>query len=396
MVISVPLVASILISFFAINYDNVQNFYSVPIFILLLSVAIFFIERRFFQESLIAQQTSVALQGRDLFVVQLYICVIGLFCFLDAYFHGVVVFSKHEGLYAQFTPLERHIRHISMLVWTFVPISFFVSSKKMKIALIVFAILALSVFLDRGRLMLMFASAILTLLVVKGVAQFQAKKLLSLALILILLAVGSFSLLGKFRAGADDARLIESVFLKTAYRPIGNECNLPEAIPFREFYLGAGIRTQWVLAYVAIPIFNLSTQAVCNNTDESALWRQIVPKWIYEFKTKYIILVSHKQNVATEFLPFYLSMQYFGIALALFMVFLSIHFAIKYYLKRNTIFSFLIVIKLLATAVFLNFAPQFFVWTNFGFIILFYCMDQFSTSRMADYLYCFLSRRLKT
>jgi hypothetical protein len=392
--ISVPLVTSILISFFTIDYSDTQSFYAIPLFILFVAGVVLLIDYKYFNQSIIAP-VPMSLGSRDFFILKIYVGVVCLFCLLDWYFHGVVIFSSQEGLYMQFTPLEKRIRHISMLVWTFAPISFLVPNRKFKIVLALFAVLVLVSFLDRGRLMLMFAASILTLFIVKDGSYLNLKRISIRSLGLVVMATLMFSILGKYRSGAADVQLIEGSYLKTTTRPIGTECKLPDAIPYTDLYDKADIRVKWVLAYISLPVYNLSTQNVCQHQDSGALWRQIIPSWIVEFENKLYVLVSHKQNVATEFLPFYLSWQYAGVVLAIALVFICLHWSIRYYLRRRTIFSFLILIKLLATSVFLNFAPQFFVWTNFGFIILFYCIDQFSTSSWSDKIYDLASRRFK-
>jgi hypothetical protein len=393
LVISLPLVASILISFLTIGYTD--TFYNVPFLIFFFAVVIFAIDHSFFKQTSVTSEDKIIFSPQELFVLKMYLGFIALFCFLDLYFHGFVLFSNQEGLYQQFTPFQKRIRHISMLVWTFIPISFFIPQRKFKLGLVLFGLLMLIFFMDRGRLMLLFTSSALTLILLKDTSQLKIGKIIARAGLLVVVAIAAFSFMGKIRAGADDSRLLEASYLKTTERWIGKDCNLPQSIPFTNFYNNADIRMKWILAYVAIPIYNLSTQEVCKHSDRNALLSQIIPPWIAQFESKHTVLVSHKQNVATEFLPFFLSFKYFGIVLALTLVFLSLHLAIKYYLRRRTIYSFLILIKLLSTSVFLNFAPQFFVWTNFGFVMLFFCIDQFSTSRMVNKIYILVSQRFQ-
>lgn len=383
LVISVPLLLSILISCASIDYS--QAFIYIPGLIAALAFAIIFFDIKFFSQDISEKTVPIEIDSKTYFFLKIYVLVIAVFCIIDLSIHGVVIFSNEVGKYSQFTTLERRVRHISMLVWTFLPIAFFVKHKIFKLFLIIYPVVCLVAFLDRGRLMLMFVAVALTVFFVKNTVKIKLGKT-ALALFVVA-SLALFSILGKFRTGADDRKLLEASYLKTTERPIGRDCVLPESIPFSRLYNEAGIRLKWILAYVAIPIYNLSTQEVCQHTDKNALFRQIVPQWLKEFENKYIVLVSHKQNVATEFLPFYLSLQELGLILALGLVFFSLYFAIKYHMNRKTIFSFLIVLKLLSTSVFLNFAPQFFIWTNFGFVALCFAIDQISTSKLSDKLF---------
>lgn len=389
--ISVPLIISILISFASINYE--PRFYQLPVVVILLSLLILIVDYKVFYQKIEDPRVSVSLSPKSMFFLKAFILSISFFCILDLYFHGMVLFSSEAGSYKTFTALEHRIRHISMLVWTFLPLSFFIRNKRFKSFLIVFPFAMLILFLDRSRIVTMLTATIVTYFLIKEKSAFKMKPIFIGILILVLGLV--FSALGKFRKGASDTQLIEASYLVTTNRTIAPNCILPQSIPFSNLYNESGVRVKWVLAYVAVPIFNLSIQQVCDHRDSYALLNQIVPKWMKEFRTEYTVLISDQLNVATEFISFYLVMQYLGIVLALLIVYGSLYFSALYYLQRRTIFSFLILVKLLSTAIFLNFAPQFFVWTNFGFVLLFLAIDRFATSTKSDRFYFFLSNLRK-
>lgn len=311
--------------------------------------------------------------------------ILGAFCctilaasILDLYVHGVILFEE-RWRYSVFTEFERRIRHISLLVWTFAPISISgLFSRRTRVFLIFWAIAFPILVLDRNRLLAGLYSALATWLLLNWDQFQQTKKYLVIA-IATLSCIVTFCGLGMIRSGNNailstyqDSRLSQLAVMGTPQPQFS--CSIPDHLPVQENIKTLPPSLQWLALYMASPIYNLEIQHRCDIRDSSLLKAQIIPLWKRYNSPGEPLLVSPRMNVGTEALPFYLALGPIGLLLCLFLAVVTLKLSAGFLKKAQDVFSLLIFLRLSYCAIFFCFAPQFFLWTTFGFVALILCV----------------------
>jgi hypothetical protein len=380
--ISLPIIGAFFVSTMVFDLSAVPDtYFSLAIFLFIICTVIFLIDYKIYKKSPVAIQSlsSYRLTSFQTAFIKYFVLMVIMFCFLDLYYHGIVFYNYIPGLYMIFDSTQRRIRHISSMVWTFATVSFFVSSKWIKFILLACAVVFPILFVDRGRLQFTLLSIIFVYIFFFRITF----KKIALIFAIFLLAGSLFSFLGKDRSGAGDGQLMGAMGEGKNINP--THCEMPALLPFSDFFRHAPIRTQWLMVYIGIPFYNLQTQLDCNYRDSSVLKGQLIPFWRLNNTIQQWPLVSAQLNVATEFLPFALIGGYFGIFIAIAIMWTVLMLSISCFKKFS---------KLSTSLIFSMFSSLFFTWSNFAFLILFFSIKMAEKNRHINSFVCAVDRKL--
>jgi hypothetical protein len=169
-------------------------------------------------------------------------------------------------------------------------------------------------------------------------------------IVLIALAGASmFSLLGILRSGP-----LEGVTL-----------------PFGQLYRDSPQGIKWLLLYISAGPYNFGAIEARHYLDASFLIHQVVPlSGSVATAGTGIPLDSPTINVGTEFFPFLLAFGPAGAALAVFALYLWLHWSVRRLWPNVPLFGLLIFLRMAYVCLMAPFAPQAFIWTNVDFIVL--------------------------
>jgi len=287
------------------------------------------------------------------------LCLIIFLCSpLDIAINGFKLL--HPETYAIYYGLGRYVRHITTLCWIFVPVAFIFAHKPwLKGLLCAYALIFPILIIDRNRLFLsgysLFLCYALNYLITK-------EKKLSATFIFALIPILGFLIfcaIGFFRSS--DILVIDS----------SNQELFPGTYPLKDYMFQMSSSLQQVILYLTSPILNFTSVATAHFLNPDFLISQFSPfnRETFDLQPYPPILVG-RYNVGTEFYSFLL---YGGLTFVtgayLFLVF---GFIASLYLLRNypNIFTFLIFIKISYCALFMNFAPQYYILLNFIFFLL--------------------------
>lgn len=263
--------------------------------------------------------------------------------------------------YAEFNGIGRYIRHISSLCWALVPISFiFCKSRKLRLALILYAIIFPILIVDRNRLFMSFYSLIFCIALappkVEAARRPKRSGRFNMLIILLVLA-GIFSLLGLFRSG--DSLLVETS---------GNVLT-SGAFPLRGVFFELPALLQQIVLYVAVPTFNFATIVFYGFRNKEFLLSQFSP-FSRDDAYQFAPVMIERFNVGTEFYPWLLYGGVPWVVFSIVMLVLAFFVAVRLLRKFPNIFSLLIFLKISYSVLFMGFAPQFFILLNLVFILL--------------------------
>lgn len=263
--------------------------------------------------------------------------------------------------YAEFHGIGRYIRHISSLCWALVPIAFiYCKGRKLKIALIVYAIIFPILIVDRNRLFMSFYSLIFCIALAPRKAAVAPRSKRSgrfNTLIILLVLAAIFSLLGMFRSG-------DSFIVETS----GNVL-VSGAFPLRGLFFGLPVLLQQIVLYIAVPTFNFATIVFMGFRNKEFLLSQFSP-FSRDDAYQFAPVMMERFNVGTEFYPWLL---YGGVPWVVFSIavlVLAFFLAARLLRQFPNIFSLLIFLKISYSVLFMGFAPQFFILLNVIFILL--------------------------
>lgn len=297
-------------------------------------------------------------QYKQLFL--LFGLVVILFGPLDIYVNGFKLLNP--STYAEFNGGGRYIRHITILCWTLIPIAFlYLRNPLAKLFFISYAIIFPILIIDRNRLFISFYSLFLCIVLTYSSTTSERTKLVGKLMFcaLPLICFLIFSLLGKFRSNTGFIVESSGTYLQEGFYPLKDTfINLPRLL-------------QQIVLYVTTPIFNFSTVAAADFFNQDFLLSQISPFNRDSFDAyPYSPILVPRFNVGTEFYPFLL---YGGLPMVLgAYVFLLLTFiGVIYLLKKHpNIFTLFIFIKISYSALFMGFAPQFFILLNLMFVMM--------------------------
>lgn len=250
----------------------------------------------------------------------------------------------HPAIYADFSGGRSYVRHISNMCWILPVIGVLCTRRTVLRAMfitcgLVFPILVL----DRNRL---FAGvyAVIAIMIVFAKANPPLKKV-ALALLALLVAFGQ---LGKLRSG-----------------------NLEWlSLPFSTLYSSLSPGIKWLLVYVSAGTYNFSSIMAKGYRNDDFLVNQLIPG-AASGETVHAAIPFDEPviNVGTEYFPFLMAFGPIGAALAAIGLYLGLLASVILLRRRPSLFTFLIFLRLSYVCIMAGFAPQAYVWTNFGFVI---------------------------
>lgn len=353
----VPLVVPALLLFFIFNVP--ENYYSGVIFLPALSVIIFFpsffLADRSFKHDIfysinLLRQTPEYL---NLFA-RLYAFFILFFCFIDLIVNGVKLLEP--GGYADLSATGTHVRHISNMVWTLVPVAYFCVSKPwLRKVLIFCAVVFPILFVDRNRLIQTFYCLVFLSISMKQGKSFSSSKLI-FSLVCVL---AGFAFLGFIRSGED-------AFVVSSSGYYLEENSYPLAGWFEILPVGL----QQILLYIVSPLFNFATIFESEYRDSSLLVAQIFPFLLNGSSEANIPVLVPRFNVGTEFFPFLLAGGAWLVVISVVLAAIILFLAKNLFQKNTNIFTLLIFLRVSYCSLMLGFAPQLFTYTNFVFVFL--------------------------
>ncbi|PJE13963.1 hypothetical protein [Legionella sp.] len=294
-------------------------------------------------------------------LVTLSLCLLIFICGpIDIYVNGFKLLNP--STYADFNGVGRYVRHITTLCWIFIPIAFiFLQSSKLKILFISYAILFPILIIDRNRFFLSCYALFLSVVLIYGSSNTTSAKVTAkfLFCLIPLACLFIFSIIGYFRSG--------SAFIVSSSGTMLQE----NAYPLTTVFVSLPALLQQIILYITTPIFNFATIAAENFINQDFLISQFSPFGRENFESYlYAPTLVARYTVGTEFYPFLL---YGGLTLVAWaFVFMLLCFIVAFYLfkKCPNIYTFLIFIKISYNALFMGFAPQFYILLNLIFLMM--------------------------
>jgi len=267
-----------------------------------------------------------------------------LFCALDLALFPVALIHD-PSMYATMEGGHEHIRRISDLCWTLPVIGVLCTHHRpLRYALITAGLLFPVLVVDRNRI---FAGV--TALALVTVFRRDPAQPLPWRAITVLAIVGAaaFSLLGMLRSGS-----VAGV-----------------ALPFGDVYKAMPSGIQWLLLYVSAGPYNFASLLAKGYHNTSFLMNQLVPlQGSIATAGTDIPLDASNVNVGTEFLPFLLAWGPLGAFAALVTLYLLMRWSVRRIAASSSLFALLIFLRMAYVCLMAPFAPQAFIWMNFGFI----------------------------
>lgn len=304
---------------------------------------------------------TMALNYQYRFVVLSFSFFVMFFAPIDIYVNGFKLLNPAS--YAELNGIGRFVRHITLLCWTLIPISFiFLRSPLMKTLFISYALIFPILIIDRNRFFTSCYTLFFCLTLIDDLPKNCKKKFSSkffFFVIVPLICVFIFSVIGHFRSG--DAFIVPSsgTRLKEGALPLVNAfASLPSLL-------------QQVILYITTPIFNFVTIASQDFINQDILLMQISPFSRESFDLyQHVPVFVSKFNVGTEFYPFLLYGGLFLVVWAFLVMFVSFLAVFYLFKKKPNIFTFLIFLKVSYSVFFMGFAPQFYILLNLMFVFL--------------------------
>jgi len=302
--------------------------------------------------------TKMREQERYRLVSYAFCWLVVIFSALDIYVNGLKILTPLT--YAELAPGGSHIRHISIMCWALIPISFvFIRSSFVRKIVIFYAIIFPILIVDRNRLLSSFYVLIICSIYFRPhYEDIRYQKLKAIGTFIFPILI--FALLGFYRSGSE-AFVVQSSggVLQEGY------------LPLRNFFFNLSPVFQQILLYVTTPIFNFATVDYHEFINQDFLLSQLSPfdRSAFDSYPDSGVFVS-RFNVGTEFFSWLL---YAGIAMVFPVVFfmvLSFLLVARLYMIYPNIFTFLIFLRLSYEMLFMGFAPQFYMLLTLAFVLL--------------------------
>jgi hypothetical protein len=281
---------------------------------------------------------------RDGFLGLAFAGAVLVFCALDLLLFPVALIHDPSA-YATMEGGHEHIRRISDLCWTLPVIGVLCTrDRPLRYALIAAGLLFPVLVVDRNRI---FAGvAALALVTVFRRDPTRALPWRAIA-VLAVVAAAAFSFLGMLRSGS-----VATV-----------------ALPFGDAYKAMPAGIQWLMLYVSAGPYNFASLLAKGYRNPDFLMNQLVPLHgsVVTAGTG-IPLDASNVNVGTEFLPFLLAWGPLGALAAMLALYLWMRWSIRRIAASRSLFALLIYLRMAYVCLMAPFAPQAFIWMNFGFI----------------------------
>lgn len=337
----------------------------------------FFLNRFFSRKDLVSIRFDKPVRSENYIILILFSSVIIGLGIIDLFYHGLVILNP--STYDKFSPLQAWIRYFSSLSWILVPVALFLKPRVyQRFIFIGWAFLFPVLIVDRNRLFMAVFSFLLSMLFIKFRRKISSLTITLACLFVVLTAVIVFSKIGNLKNSA-----LAETYEASNLIPGNKKCDFaPTYLPVKDTFKVLPETFQWIFLYGITPLYNLSVQHACEIRDSSLLKAQLIPFWKRSNSIGSPYLVASNMNVGTEILPFFLS---FGLA-AIYFCFISAFVINRFfyvrYLESKSIFDLLIFFRLSYCSVMFGFAPQYFIYTNLGFIIVMVVLKRVSSSKV--------------
>lgn len=283
---------------------------------------------------------------REAFVALGLAAAVGLFCLLDLLLFPIPLLHNPSA-YADLSPLQAHVRHVSNMCWILPPIGLLcVRERSVRNALLLAGFAFPVLVIDRNRLFAaVFSVGLLLLLRRDPTRPLPWKRVLAL----LCAGAAAFSLLGTLRSGS-----LESV-----------------ALPFGALYRAAPQGIKWLLLYIGAGPYNFGALLSKGYANASFLVNQLVPlSGSIATAGTGIPLDAPNINVGTEFLPFLLAGGPGAALAAMLALYAALLWSVRLLGRGVALFNLLVFLRIAYACVMSPFAPQAFTWTNAGFVAL--------------------------
>lgn len=278
----------------------------------------------------------------------------------DIYVNGFKLANPQS--YAELYGGGRFIRHITIHCWMLIPIAFYAVRSDLRWVRVCLIFLALTfpiVTIDRNRLFIGFYCFVFCYVAtrVHGVS-FKKITLLCMGMFLVFAIIGAYRSGDSFIVASSGEELIEGRY------------------PFKVYFETLPVGFQQILLYITTPIFNFVTVADSGFQTDSYLLNQLSP-----FSREEISISDQPQlivprfNVGTEFFPFLLFGGWPAVILAMLGLLTSLIASAYLFTKTSGFFAFLLFLKFSYSAIFMGFAPQFYLFLNLAFVLLLLIMS---------------------
>lgn len=287
--------------------------------------------------------------------VLLLFCVVLLgFCVLDLKVNGLKILNPES--YADLSSTGTHIRHISNMSWVFVVLAFFIRARLPALFWLFCGFLFPVLFVDRNRLLqALFCYGFVKLYTS---TRAQRKRIITWLGVIALVVVALFLAVGIYRSG--DAFIVES----------SGTALIEGYFPLRPHFSLLPAPLQQLLLYIASPIFNFAGLITGNIREPSILIRQTLPFLDTGSEAFELNFAVPRFNVGTEFLPFVLFGGYNAVLIGYVLQVLGCALALVLYVRTRSVFFLLLLLRFFYCAFMMGFAPQFFTYTNYGFVLI--------------------------
>lgn len=281
---------------------------------------------------------------RDGFLGLAFAAGVLLFCVLDLALFPVALIHD-PSMYATMEGGHEHIRRISDLCWILPVIGMLCTHHRpLRYTLVAAGLLFPVLVVDRNRI---FAGVVALALVT--IFRRDPARALPWRAVTGLGVVGAtaFSVLGMLRSGS-----VATV-----------------ALPFGAFYNAMPAGIQWLLLYVSAGPYNFASLVAKDYRNADFLLNQLVPlRGSIVTAGTDIPLDASNVNVGTEFLPFLMAWGPAGALLAMLALYALMRWSVRRMAASTSLFALLIFLRMAYVCLMAPFAPQAFIWMNFGFI----------------------------
>lgn len=282
--------------------------------------------------------------ARDGFLGLAFAAGVLVFCGLDLALFPVALIHDPSA-YATMEGGHEHIRRIADLCWVLPVVGMLCTrSRPLRLALVVAGLAFPILVVDRNRIF----AAVVALALVTIFRRDPSRPLPWKAVTgLGVLGATAFSVLGMLRSGS-----VATV-----------------ALPFGAFYKAMPAGIQWLLLYVSAGPYNFASLLAKDYHNADFLMNQLVPlQGSIATAGTTIPLDASNVNVGTEFLPFLLAWGPVGALAAMAALYAMMRWSVRRVAASRSLFSLLIFLRMTYVCVMAPFAPQAFIWMNFGFI----------------------------
>lgn len=304
------------------------------------------------------------LREPDRNVLLLFCLVLLVFCVADLKVNGLKILAPES--YADLSSTGTHVRHVSNMSWVFVVLAFFIRTRFFSMFWLSCGFLFPVLFVDRNRLLqALFCYGFLKLYRSTPV---ERRRIMMMLGCIVVTIVALFLAVGVYRSG--DAFVVES----------SGATIIEGYFPLRPYFSSLPPTLQQLLLYIGSPIFNFVGLLFSGTREPSVLIAQTLPFLKSTADTFELGFAVPRFNVGTEFLPFVLFGGYEAVIVGYVLQVIGCAAALLLYARTGSIFFLLLLLRFLYCAVMMGFAPQFFTYTNYGFVVI--CIALFLVSNL--------------